>query len=415
MKLTRRNFIASVVGGVVGIQVTPLPWKFTDDVAIWTQNWPWVPVPPTGESTEVSSVCNLCPGGCGLLVRKVDDRAVKIEGRPDYPVNAGGICPIGMGGLQLLYDESLRFTGPMKRVGMRGSGEFQTISWEEALRTLAGRMSALRQAGRPEAIAVVDGNREGTTVSVLIERLMQAVGSPNYVRPSTLSDTYRMGNVLMQGRDAPVAYDLENSDWVLSFGCGLLEGWGAPGRVMNAWGLWHEGNPARRKTTIVQVESRASNTASKADAWVAPRPGTDGALALGIAHVIVRSGKYDAGFISEHSFGFDDWQSSDGQAHPGFKTLVLKGYSPDQVSKITGVRPDVIVKLANQFMAAKAPVAIYGKGKNELNGSLYEFMAVQSLTPWPEGSIAQGACSCRIQFHSIPSPFSIRTTSPSVA
>jgi anaerobic selenocysteine-containing dehydrogenase len=379
MKLTRRNFIASVVGGVVGIQVTPLPWKFTDDAAIWTQNWSWVPVPPTGEFSEVSSVCNLCPGGCGISVRKVEDRAVKIEGRPDYPVNCGGICPLGMGGLQLLYDESLRFTGPMKRVGMRGSGEFQSISWGDAFDMAAGRISALRKAGRPEAIAAVDGNREGATVSVLIERLMQAVGSPNYVRPPSLSDTYRMGNVVMQGRDAPVAYDLENSDFVLSFGCGLLEGWGAPGRVMNAWGMWHDANPAKRKTRIVQVESRASNTASKADRWVAPRPGTDAALALGLAHVIIRSGRYDAGFVTEHSFGFDDWQSPDGMVHTGFKTLVLKDYSPERVSQITGVRPDVIVKLAAAFMRAKAPIAIYGKGKNELNGSLYEFMAVQSL------------------------------------
>ncbi|HEJ83618.1 MAG TPA: hypothetical protein ENO25_03525, partial [Desulfobacteraceae bacterium] len=242
MKLTRRNFIASVVGGVVGIQVTPLPWKFTDDVAIWTQNWSWVPDPPTGEFSEVNSVCTLCPGGCGISVRKVEDRAVKIEGRSDYPVNSGSICPVGMGGLQLLYDESLRFTGPMKRVGMRGSGEFQRISWKEAFDMAAGRISALRKAGRPESIAAVDGNREGTTVSVLIERLMQAVGSPNHVRPPSVSDMYRMGNIVMQGRDAPIAYDLENSDFILSFGCGLLEGWGAPGRIMNAWGMWHDAN-----------------------------------------------------------------------------------------------------------------------------------------------------------------------------
>jgi menaquinone reductase, molybdopterin-binding-like subunit len=379
MKLTRRNFIASVVGGVVGIQVTPLPWKFTDDVAIWTQNWPWVPVPPTGEFSEVNSVCNLCPGGCGISVRKVDDRAVKIEGRTTYPTNAGGVCPVGMGGLQLLYDESLRFTGPMKRVGMRGSGEFQSISWKEALSMATERVSALRKAGRPEALAAVDGGGDGTTVSVLVERLMQAIGSPNYVRPPSISDTYRMGNMVMQGRDAPVAYDLENADLIVSFGCGLLEGWGAPGRVMNAWGMWHEGHPEKRKARIVQVESRASNTASKADLWMAARPGTDAALALGLAHVIIRSKGYDAGFVSEHTFGFDDWQSLGGTAHTGFKSLVLRDYTPEKVSKVTGVRPDAIVKLANLFMKAKAPIAIYGKGKNDLNGSLYEFMAVQSL------------------------------------
>lgn len=379
MKLTRRNFIAAVIGGIAGIQATPLPWKFTDDVAIWTQNWPWVPVPPTGEFSEVTSVCNLCPGGCGIVVKKVDDRAVKIEGRTDYPINPGGICPVGMGGLQLLYDESLRFTGPMKRVGLRGEGLFTEISWGEAFDMLAGRISTQRRKGAPEAVAAIDGSPEGTTVSELVKRLMRAVGSPNYVRPPSICDTYRMGNLLMQGTLSPMAYDLENSDFVLSFGCGLLEGWGAPGRVMNVWGMWHQGNPAKRKTRIVQVESRASNTASKADIWVAPRPGTDGALALGIAHVIIKSGKYDARFVSDHSWGFEDWRSMDGTRHTGFKTVVLEKYSPEKVAEITGVEPKTIVSLARAFAGAKAPVAIYGKGKDSLNGSLYEYMAVQSL------------------------------------
>ena len=95
MEINRRHFIALLAGGAAGINLTPLPWKLTDDIAIWTQNWPWVPVPPKGEFSHVKSVCRLCPGGCGITVRKVDGRAVKIEGRTDYPVNPGGICPLG--------------------------------------------------------------------------------------------------------------------------------------------------------------------------------------------------------------------------------------------------------------------------------------------------------------------------------
>ena len=380
MKITRRNFIASIVGGVVGIQVTPLPWKFTDDAAIWTQNWRWVPVPPTGEFTEETSVCNLCPGGCGIAVRKVDERAVKIEGRTDYPVNPGGICPVGMGGLQLLYNESIRFPGPMKRVGPRGSGEFQDITWDEAFAILGKRISGLRKQGQPQKLAAVDGNAPDTTMSVLVQRLMAAVGSPNYLRPASIEDTYRMGNAFMQGTENPIAYDLENADYILSFGCGLLEGWGAPGRVMNAWGLWHEGNPGARKCKIVQIESRASNTASKADYWIAPKPGTDGALALGIAHVLIKENLYDRKFVEENCFGFEDWSSLLGdKKHMGFKTMVLQHYSPSSVSKITGVDEKTIVSLAGKFAKAKAPIAIYGKGKDTLNGAVYEFMAVQSL------------------------------------
>lgn len=379
MKVTRRDFIAFLVGGVAGVHISPLPWKLTDDISIWTQNWPWVPVPPTGEFTEVDSVCTLCPGGCGIKVRKVDERAVKIEGRTDYPVNPGGICPMGMGGLQLLYDETLRFTGPMKRVGLRGEGRFMDITWEEAIHTLTSRISALRKQGRPESLAAVDGNQRGTTVSLLIERLMKAVGSPNYIRTPSIESTYTMGNILMQGSEGPIAYDLENADFVLSFGCGLLEGWGAPGRVMHAWGMWHSGHPAKRGTKIVQVESRSSNTASKADYWVAPRPGTDAALALGIAHVIIQEGLFDKAFLDNNCSGFNDWSSGDGKDHMGFKSMVLRKYSPNRVGKITGLKPEDIVSLGRNFAKAKAPLAIYGKGKDTLNGGLYEFMAVNSL------------------------------------
>ena len=376
MKLNRRNFILSLVGGIAGIQVTPLPWKLMDDSAIWTQNWPWVPVPPTGEFTSVKSVCSLCPGGCGIKVRKVDNRAVKIEGRTDFPVNPGGICPVGMGGLQLLYDESIRYLEPMKRVGPRGAGVFENISWKEALSILSNRISALRKKGTPEALAIVDGNKNDSTMSALIKRFATAAGTPNYIRMPSMEDTYKMTSYLMTGNSSPMSVDLENANYILSFGCGLLEGWGAPGRVLNAWGLWKErGN----KVKIVQIESRASNTASKADKWLAPVPGTEAALALGIANVIINQGLFDTSFIDRHSYGFEDWTSEDGTRHMGFKRLVTDKYSPRQVSKITGLKESQIVAIAKEFASAKAPVAICGKGKGNNNGSLYEFMAVQAL------------------------------------
>ncbi len=377
--LNRRNFIKLLVGGAVGINLTPLPWKLTDDIAIWTQNWSWVPVPPVGEFTRANSVCTLCPGGCGIEVRKVGNRAVKIEGRTDYPVNPGGICPLGAGGLQLLYNEDNRFTGPMKRVGPRGAGEFAKITWDEALKELTDRISGLRAQGRPEAIAAVDGNPSRSSMAQLIQRFLRAVGSPNYTTIPRAEDIYALANRLMMGNAGPMAYDLENADFILSFGCGLIEGWGSPGRVMDAWRLWHSGDDKSKSTRIVQVDSRASNTASKADQWLAARPGTDGALALGLAHVILQKGLYNSEFIDHFTFGFEDWTSSDGKAHKGFKTFMLEEYTPQAVSKITGIDAQTIVSVAENFAKAKAPVALFGKGKGNLGGSLFECMAIQAL------------------------------------
>jgi anaerobic selenocysteine-containing dehydrogenase len=378
MELNRRNFIKFLVGGVAGLHITPLPWKLTDDIAIWTQNWPWVPVPPVGAFTQVKSVCTLCPGGCGIEVRKVDTRAVKIEGRTDYPVNPGGICPLGVGGLQLLYNESIRHPQPMKRVGPRGSGLFVGISWKEALDMLAGRISALRQAERPQALAAIDGTPIRSTLSVLIERFLTAAGSPNTVRIPSAEDTHQMVNTLMQGTDGPAAVDLENSDYILSFGSGLLEGWGAPGRIFNAWSQWRDkpGNPTAK---VVQIEPRASNTASKADQWVAIKPGTEAALALGMAHVIIKEGWFDSGFLNGYCFGFEDFRTADARDHIGFKTLVMEQYAPEKVQEITGIKAAAVVSLAKDFAEAKAPVAICGKGKGTYSGDLYEYMAVNSL------------------------------------
>ncbi len=378
LAINRRNFIKLIVGGAVGTGLSPIPWKLADDTAIWTQNWSWVPVPAEGKISYVNSVCKLCPGGCGIAVRKVDNRAVKIEGRTDYPVNPGGICPLGMGGLQLLYNEGNRFTSPMKRVGPRGSGQFVNITWNDALALLASRISDLRKKTTPESLVAVDGNPFQSSISVMVERLLRAVGSPNYMRIPSAEDTNRMACSLMQGDKGPVTYDLENADYILSFGCGLLEGWGSPGRVINAWGLWRS-EPLKGKVRIVQVESRASNTASKADKWIAARPGTEAALALGLAYVMIHEGLYDSGFVEERAFGFFDWTSSSGEVHKGFRRMVSEKYSPEKVEEITGVKAEEIRSMAREFARAKAPVAIFGKGKGALNGSLYEAMAVQAL------------------------------------
>ncbi|HDR14630.1 MAG TPA: hypothetical protein ENN79_03920 [Desulfobacteraceae bacterium] len=378
MKVTRRNFIQLLVGGVAGIHLTPLPWKLTDDIAIWTQNWPWVPVPPTGPFSHKASLCTLCPGGCGIEVRKAGERAVKIEGRSDYPVNPGGLCPLGMGGLQLLYNESIRFTAPARRVGPRGSGLYQPISWEEALSMLAERISGLRKAGRPEALAAVDGNPVQSTMSALIERFLTVAGSPNYIRVPSEEDTERASLKLMCGSSGSLGYDLENADFILSFGCGLLEGWGSPGRVLNAWGMWHQ-DPSNRETKIVQVESRASNTASKADRWVAARPGTEMDLALGIAHVLIKENLYDDNFIHIRCHGFDEWKDAEGKEHPGFKGLVLEGFAPEKVQKTTGVPAKTIKEIAIEFGESRSPLALCGKGKGTYNGSVGEVIAVSAL------------------------------------
>jgi len=378
MEINRRDFIKFVVGGVAGIHVTPLPWKLTDDIAIWTQNWPWVPVPERGEFKEAKAICTLCAGGCGIRLRLVEKRGVKIEARDEFPVNHGGICPIGMGGLQLMYDKDLRFTSPMKRGGPRGEGIFVDISWDEAFSILIERLKELREKKDPRLLAVIDGLPYEGTESLMVRRFLQAYGSNSYFRLPDQDLVDRTVNWIMHGIKGPMGFDLENSDYILSFGAGLLEGWGIPGRVLSLWGDWRSKGEGP-KVKVVQIESRASNTASKADRWIAINPGTEAALALGIVRELLQRGRYNVDFVNEHTFGFGDWVDQEGRSHKGFKSLVMEAYTPEKVASITGVDPKEIKLIASELESAKTPIALWGRGKAELPNGVYETMAIHSI------------------------------------
>src|SRR5512146_729883 len=97
MKLSRRDLLKFAAGSAAGSMFTPLPWKVLDDTAIWTQNWPWIPTPPKGESTTRFTTCALCPAACGLRARCVAGQPVSLAGAAEHPLSWGTLCPIGFG------------------------------------------------------------------------------------------------------------------------------------------------------------------------------------------------------------------------------------------------------------------------------------------------------------------------------
>ncbi len=359
MKVGRRSFLSFIIGGAAGTAITPLPWKLMDDSSIWSQNWPWTPVPPDGEYSYVNSVCTLCPGGCGITVRKVDDRVVKIEGMKGYPVNAGGICVLGLSGLQLLYGPT-RVKTPLKRVGKRGEGKWAKISWDEAISEVAKKLSKIRSKGESHLVGSIVNSDSGT-VSKLFQRFLRAYGSPNFMTMPSMQDSYKMTLQLMQGVNAQAGFDAENADFILSFGSGIIDGWGSPVRMFKANSAWKANGKK-----VVQIEPRMSNTAAKSDKWIPINPGTEAALALGLANVIITN--------SQHSK-----KISQASGFKSFKKLVRNEYSTDKVSKITGIDSASIVSLAKTFARASKPLAICGQGQGSTPGSLNEFMAVHAL------------------------------------
>ena len=214
MKVDRRSFLSFVIGGAAGTALSPLPWKLMDDSSIWSQMWPWTPVPPDGEATYENSTCSLCPGGCGISVRKIDNRAVKIEGQPGHPVNNGGICILGLSGLQLLYGPT-RIKAPMKRVGERGEGKWQKISWDEATQILVDKLTDIRNRGEAHTVAAISGSNSGT-VPALLQRFLTAYGSPNFIRMPSGRDADELAVKTLFGDDGRTGYDVENADHILS-------------------------------------------------------------------------------------------------------------------------------------------------------------------------------------------------------
>ncbi|MBC2743860.1 MAG: molybdopterin-dependent oxidoreductase [Desulfosarcina sp.] len=314
MKVDRRSFLSFVIGGAAGTALSPLPWKLTDDSSIWSQMWPWTPVPPDGEVVYEDSTCSLCPGGCGISVRKVDNRAVKIEGKKGHPVNDGGICILGLSGLQLLYGPT-RIKSPMKRIGERGEGKWQNISWDEATAILTEKLTDIRDKGEAHTVAAIAGSDSGT-VPALLQRFMTAYGSPNFIRTPSHRDTDELAVKTLFGAIGRTGFDVENADFILSFGSGIVDGWGSPVRMFRASSLWKEKN-----TTVVQVEPRLSNSAAKATQWVPVNPGTEADLALGIAAVMVSQNMVDTGAVS----GFSGW-----------KNELLANYPTEKVSLVPG-------------------------------------------------------------------------------
>lgn len=357
MKVDRRSFLGLGLGAVAGISVSPVILKLTDDSSIWTQNWPWTPVPADGEVTYENSVCSLCPGSCGISVRKIDDRPVKIEGLDEYPINDGGACLHGISGLQYLYDPA-RIKTPLKRNG----DKFEEISWDDAVSMVAKKLSDIRTAGTPEKLACIIDKDRGS-VSGLFKRLMKTFGSPNFYTLPSLESYLELTAETIHGKGTTIGFDLENSDFVLSFGAGVIEGWGSPVSCFKA-----NASRKERGAKLYQIEPRLSNTAANADKWLPVKPGAEADLALGMCAVILKKNLFDAVAVGKFKGGFNKLAAT-----------LQNDYPLSKISEITGIKDSDIEEIATLFAKAKMPVAVFGKGRGDGSQSLKECVAVHTL------------------------------------
>ncbi len=324
----------------------------------------------------VNTLCPMCPGGCGLNIRVVHGCAVGVRGNKTHPINRGGLCSRASAVLQDLYNPD-RLHKPLRQTA-RGSGRWEEIDWDTAINEIAEKLRNMREKTGPQGLCVVQGRDRGVTRTAW-RRFTQAYGSPNLVDAFPDDVLGVLPAVLAtQGVRQRLGYDLSQSAFVLSFCSGWLDASWSFEQAAKAFADFRRGRPDFRPRWV-HAEPRSSLTATKADEWLPIRPGTEGALAMGIAHVIIREALYDHRFVERHTHGFDDWTDKDGVKHLGFRRLVLQDFTPAKVRAITGVPEGDLFRLGREFGMQRPAVAIGFDGGGCGTQATYDRMAIHCL------------------------------------
>ena len=309
-----------------------------------------------GDDVYYATLARPNTGVESVLVRVMQGRAKKIEGNPDYPMSRGKHSAQAEATLQELYHPD-RIATPLRRVGERGSGEFESISWDEALNELAGKLSEYMD--KPDSVAMITAPLRGA-LGTVVDRFAENYGARRFSFEAVDQTVVRTAFNRMYGQDRLPSFDVQNAHYVLSFGADFLSHWHAPLHYNWQYGEFRGETGGRGK--LVQIEPRFSLTAANADKWVYVNPGTEGVLALAIAKAILENGDGDLDMMAALK-----------------ETINARALPMNTVEELTGVKADVIETIAHDFAANQPGVAIGGGLAAAQTNGLYNMTAVYML------------------------------------
>jgi anaerobic selenocysteine-containing dehydrogenase len=295
-------------------------------------------------------------GGCGLLVHVEDGKIVRIEGDPESPLNRGSVCAKGVAQMERLNHPD-RLRHPLKRVGGRGEGKWERISWDEALSTLVQKIGEKIEQGDERSIAFAQGTPKGLELYMMI-RLANLLKAPTVVTPGSICHMPReTASVITCGFFPVPDYDHPPA-LVLVWGSNLFQ--------TNEEGII--GSQLRRAldrgAKLITIDPRKTLLASKADLWLQPRPGTDLALAIGMLKVIVEEGLYDREFVDQWTVGFEELRNH------------LKEYSLNQLAEITWVPAEEIIEVSRLFGQTRPACIQWG---NAIEHNVHSVQSARAL------------------------------------
>ena len=295
---------------------------------------------PAGTRTVVRGACpHDCPDTCALQVTVEDGRAIDVRGAADHPPTAGKLCTKVARYLERTYSKD-RVLHPMRRVGRKGAGRFERISWEEALATIAERFAAIAaspdgpQAILPYSYAGTMGLLQGSSMD---RRFFHRLGASLLDRTICATAGKAGWGATIGASIGTDVEQFESSRLILIWGCNAI--------VSNLH-FWTRAQEARRRgARLVAIDPYRSVTADKCDAHIALLPGTDAALALGLMHVLIAEDRVDHDYIGRHTIGYDELASRAAE------------FPPERVATICGIPAEAIVALAREYGSTR-PAAI---------------------------------------------------------
>jgi len=315
--------------------------------------------------------CNICFNACPIKYHLRGDKVVNIYGNDEDPVFQGRVCPKSQMTLQM-YNNPHRLTMPLKRVGKRGSDKFKPISWDQALSEIALKLDAVRTEYGSEALAIQSGSRTGVLNIIGAIPMFAALwGTANVAATEPYCDLGK-GLALNLTQGTGLMANIYTADDIGSAGAYVYIGDNqAETRPVN-FGLvndWRLRNAAK----MIVVDPRLTVTASKADAWLPIRSGTDMALGLGIIQYLFTHDLHDQAFCEQWIVGWREWRDF----------VIDQDYDLDWTARITDLTADQIEMLATTIAAADGCMIFLSRGINQHTNSVQTnrvFMFVAAMT-----------------------------------
>ena len=301
------------------------------------------------EGHDVATLCEMCVNKCAALARVENGIITKLNPNPMFPKSKNMLCARGNAGIQAVYDPD-RLKYPMIRVGEKGEGKFKRVTWDEAYSAILNGTD--RFPGLSKILEEEEDNRSSMLFCAgegmaehTFKQFYQAFGSANWLNHASIClQTVASGYGVTIGT-YPQA-DLNNAEYIIMAGANRAEAIVTPD-TMDAFK-----RTKGRGAKLICIDPRFTNTAAKADKWLAIKPGTDLAFVLALTYVTITEDLQNSAYIEANFKGYEEYKNS----------VLTNKYTPEWAEPITGIRAKDIYKIAREFAAA-APKAVYYPGR----------------------------------------------------